>query len=101
MLEPEVGQGSHHKGPHAFTLGVSIHFVGNEDDTCSAKDNTSGKRSTRDKVPEKKIFAIILLMIIPNALQWSCRRTESITYRDTITMEGIYMSPKPMPVITL
>ena len=53
LLEPEVGQGSHHKGPHAFTVGVRIHLVGNENDTCSAKDNTSGKRSTRDKVPEK------------------------------------------------
>ena len=100
MLEPEVGQGSHHKGPHAFTLGVRIHLVGDENDTRSAKDNTSGKRSTRDKVPEKNIFAIILL-IIPNALQWSCRRTESVAYLDTMTMEGIYMSPKPMPVITL
>ena len=52
------------------------------------------------KCLKKKIFAIILL-IIPNALQWSCRRTESVAYLDTMTMEGIYMSPKPMPVITL
>ena len=69
-LKPEVGQGGDYKGTDSFENHD------NHDDafsTCSTEDNTSGKRSTNNKMPENgisKIFAFYRLIIIRISIFW-------------------------------
>ena len=52
-LKPEVGQGGDYKGTDPFE-NHDIHS--DAFSTCSTEDNTSGKRSTRNKMPENGIL---------------------------------------------